>query len=107
MEQVLADAFLNFYQKMLKPEFEALKGNQAAHDERLSEAVGHLDCIYNRLGMLEDGYAEIRDRLGFIEDALETEGSDSSGLEQQVKELKQQFDVFQGRLHAVERQLGA
>lgn len=107
MEQVLADAFLNFYQKMLKPEFDALKGNQAVHDERLSEVVGHLDSIYNRLGMLEDGYSEIKDRLTLIEDALETEGSESSGLERQVKELKKQLKTFQDRLHSVERQLGA
>lgn len=107
MEQVLADAFLNFYQKMLKPEFEALKGNQAVHDERLSEVVGHLDSIYNRLGMLEDGYSEIRDRLRCIEDALETEGAESSDLEQQVQDLKKQLGSFEGRLHSVERQLGA
>ncbi|GFO68544.1 hypothetical protein GMLC_21230 [Geomonas limicola] len=104
MEQVLADAFLNFYQKVLKPEFDALKGNQAVHDERLAEVVGHLDSIYKRLGILEDGYAEIGDRLKLIEDALEAEGSENAGLEQQVKDLKKQLKSFQDRLNVVERQ---
>jgi len=105
MEKVLADAFLDFYQKMLKPEFDALKGNQAGHDERLSEVLGHLDSIYNRLGIVEDGYVEINDRLKLIEDSMESGSKESSELELRIKEIKEKLAVFQGRLESVERQL--
>ena len=107
MEKVLADAFLDFYQKMLKPEFDALKGNQSAHDERFSEVLGHLDSIYNRLGMLEDGSVEINDRLKLIEGAIDAGGGKRSDLEKQVTEIKKQLGVFQNRLKTVERQLHA
>ena len=56
MEKVLADALLDFYQKMLKPDLDAIKEKQSEHDERFSEVLGHLDSIYGRLGRLEDEY---------------------------------------------------
>jgi predicted nuclease with TOPRIM domain len=70
VEKVLADAFLDFYQKMLKPEFDALKEKHAEHDERFSEVLGHLDSIYNRLGRLEDAHKEIEGRLESVERQL-------------------------------------
>ena len=72
MEKVLADAFLEFYQKMLKPEFDALKAKQAEHDERFSEILGHLDSIYNRLGTLEDRSGDFESRLESVERQLNT-----------------------------------
>jgi len=68
VENGLADAFLNFYQKMLKPEFDAIKAKQVEHDERFSDVLGHLDTLYNRLGKLEDEYLMMNDRLKRIED---------------------------------------
>jgi chromosome segregation ATPase len=107
MEKVLADAFLDFYQKMLKPEFEALKGKQAEHDERFSEVLGHLDSMYQRLGILEDGSLEINTRLKLIEDAIASGSAKRSDLEKRVREIKEQLAAFQDRLHSVEQQLGA
>lgn len=75
MEKVFADAFLDFYQTMLKPEFDALKAKQAEHDERFSEVLGHLDSIYTRLGRLEDEQLMMNNRLERVE---ATTGSDSS-----------------------------
>jgi len=107
MEKVLADAFLNFYQKMLKPEFDVLKGKQSDHDDRFSEVLGHLDSIYNRLGILEDGYLEINGRLKLIEDAIETGSSKRSDIESSVRDIKEQLTEFHSRLKSVERQLSA
>ena len=68
MENGLADALLDFYQKMLKPEFEAIKSKLAEHDDRFSGVLGHLDSIYHRLGSLEDEYLMTNNRLKRIED---------------------------------------
>jgi chromosome segregation ATPase len=113
VEKVLADAFLDFYQKMLKPDFDAIKVKLAEHDERFSEVLGHLDSIYNRIERLEDECLTINNRLNRIEGSFERiEGSIESGnaersdLERRVKEIKEQLTVLQTRLESVERQLG-
>jgi predicted nuclease with TOPRIM domain len=107
MEKVLADAFLNFYQKMLKPEFDDLKEKQTGHDERLSEVLGHLDSIYVRLGILEEGYSEMNGRLKLIEGSIESCNISRSEMERRVKDIKEQFTEFQSRLESVERHLRA
>lgn len=43
MEKALADAFLDFYHNMLKPEFDAIKGKQAEHDQRFDEILSRLE----------------------------------------------------------------
>jgi chromosome segregation ATPase len=107
MEKVLADAFLNFYQKMLKPEFDVLKGKQTEHDGRFSEVLGHLDSIYNRLGILEDEYLEINSRLKLIEDTIEVGQAKRSVLEKSVQDMKEKLTDLQTRLVTVEQQLSA
>lgn len=54
MDNDIADALIQFYQQILKPEFDAIKAKQAEHDERFDVVTGHLDAIYHRLGTLED-----------------------------------------------------
>jgi hypothetical protein len=85
MEKVLADAFLDFYQKILKPEFDALKSKQAEHDQRFSEVLGHLDSMYNRLGLLEDGFLDVNARIKLMEDSLESGRTKSPALDMPVK----------------------
>lgn len=70
MEKKLADALLDFYQKILKPEFDVIQQKQAEHDERLLQVFGHLDSIYTRLGRLEDQISETQGRLDSIEQQL-------------------------------------
>jgi len=67
VEKVLADAFLDFYKKMLKPEFDAIQVKLAEHDERFSEVLGHLDSIYDRIGKLETESKEQENRLQAVE----------------------------------------
>jgi chromosome segregation ATPase len=68
VEKVLADAFLDFYQKMLKPEFDTIHQKLAEHDERFSEVLGHLDSIYQRLGKLEEESKELEHRVEAVEE---------------------------------------
>lgn len=105
MEKVLADAFLDFYQKVLKPEFDVLKGKQAEHDERFSEVLGHLDSIYNRLSKVEDGAGEMNASLKQIEEAAEAGRAMRSDLDRRVKEVKEQLSAVQDRLESVVRDL--
>ena len=105
MEKGLADALLEFYQKMLKPEFDAIKGKQAEHDERFSEMLGHFDSIYHRLGRLEDELLMVNNRLKRIEESVDLSNKKRSDLEKRVKEIKEQLAVLQNRLEVVERHL--
>ena len=105
MEKVLADAFLNFYQTMLKPEFDALKEKNAEHDLRFSEMIGHFDSIYNRLGRLEDELLMVNSRLSRIEDSIELGNLRHLDLEKRVKGIKEQINLLQNRLEIVERHL--
>ena len=43
MEKALADALADFYQKILKPEFDAIKGQLAEHDRRFDEILLKLE----------------------------------------------------------------
>lgn len=107
MEKVLADALLNFYQKMLKPEFDSIKGKLAEQDERFSVVLGHLDSIYNRIGRLEDESLTMNNRLKRIEASIELGDSKRSDLDKSVKGMKVQLADLQSRLESVERQLSA
>ena len=54
MEKDLADALQEFHQKLLKPEFDALKGELADRDGRLTEICDRLQDLSKILGQLED-----------------------------------------------------
>lgn len=68
MKKDLADALLDFYQKILKPEFDTIHQKLTEHDERFSEVMGHLDSVYNRLGKLDDELLMVHDRLKRVEE---------------------------------------
>lgn len=105
MQKELADALLNFYQTILKPEFDALKAKNEEHDQRFSEMLGHFDAIYRRLERVEDELLMMNNRLGRLEDAIKDEKSNRLDLELRVKEIKAQIELLQGRLEMVERHL--
>ena len=70
MEKELADGFLEFYKKMLKPEFDAIRTKQAEHDERFLEVLGHLESMYDRVGKLEAERENLQARLDSAERKL-------------------------------------
>ena len=101
----MADALMEFYQKILKPEFDAIKGKLAEHDEKFSEMLGHMDSIYHRLGRLEDESLMMNNRLNRIEDAIMSGNAKHSDLENRFKDLKEQLALIQSRLESLERQM--
>ncbi len=105
METELADALMTFYQKILKPEFDAIRGKQTEHDERFSEVLGHPDALYHRVGRLEDESLMTNNWLKRIEESIASGNVKRSDLESRVKEIKEQLAVLQNRLESVERQL--
>lgn len=105
MEKQLADALLNFYQQILKPEFDALKEKNLEHDRMFSEILGHLDALYHRVGRLEDEVLAINSRLKRIEDHIAAGNARQADLEKQVLQIKEQIVDLQTRLEAVERKL--
>ncbi len=56
MDKTISDALLEFYRKVLKPEFDAIREKQTELDERFSETFDHFDALYKRLDRLEDEY---------------------------------------------------
>lgn len=75
MEKELADALQEFHQKLLKPEFDSLKGELADRDGRLTEIGDRLQDLSKILGQLED--------------ALSASGLDGSAAEKEIDpELK-------------------
>ncbi|GAM09544.1 hypothetical protein OR1_01824 [Geobacter sp. OR-1] len=105
MEKGLADSLMEFYQQILKPEFDTIKGKQAEHDDRFSEAIEHFDALYHRLGRIEDEYLVIGNSLKRIEDSIGTGSVKRSDLERRFREIKDQFTVLQGRLDSIEKQM--
>jgi hypothetical protein len=49
MENHMSDALMEFYRKILKPEFDALKQKQAEHDERFAEIAAI--CFSSQAGV--------------------------------------------------------
>jgi len=105
MDKPIADALLDFYQKILKPELDFIKEKLVEHDQRFSEMLGHFDAIYRRLERLEDELLMVNNRLNRIEEAVNAGSAKHSDLEKRVKDLKAQIDLLQTRLEIVERHL--
>lgn len=107
MKKEMADALLDFYSKMLKPEFDALNRRLDEHEKRFSEVLSHLDAIYHRLSRVEDEQLVMNNRLSRIEMAISTGAQNHDLLAKQVKDLKQQMALLQTRLDSVEQQLSS
>lgn len=105
MEKQLADALLNFYQQILKPEFDALREKNLEHDQRFTEILGHLDALYHRVGRLEDEMLVTNNRLKRIEEQVTVGNAKQAELEKQVQQIKAQIADLQTRLELVERQM--
>jgi predicted nuclease with TOPRIM domain len=105
MEQNIADALMEFYQKILKPEFDFIKGKLIEHDEKFDQVFAHFDTVYHRLGRLEDELIVINARLKRLEDAVLSCNGRQNELELRVQEMRGQLGEFQARLESLERQL--
>ncbi len=105
MNKELSEALLDFYQKMLAPEFHSIQKKQAAHDEKFIDILGHFDDLYKHLEKLEEEYQMITFGMKRIEDRLQESQSPCQDMESKLKALKIQFSQMQSRLEAIEREI--
>jgi predicted nuclease with TOPRIM domain len=67
MEKDLSKMLIDFYHKLLQPEFAAVKEQLKQNDGKFMEMLGHLDGVHKRLDNLEAEYHSINGGLGRIE----------------------------------------
>lgn len=60
MNKELSESLLDFYQKILAPEFAAIQKKQAAHDGKFADILDHFDHLYKHLEKLEEEYQMIK-----------------------------------------------
>jgi hypothetical protein len=53
MEKDLSKALIDFYHKLLQPEFAGIKEKLKENDEKFMEMLGHLDGVHKRLADVE------------------------------------------------------
>src|SRR4030067_1271873 len=105
MNKESSEALMDFYQKMLAPEFESIQKKQAAHDGKFIDILGHFDDLYKHLEKLEEEYQMITFVMKRIEDRLQESQFPRQDMESKLKELKIQFFQMQSRLEAIEREI--
>jgi len=105
MNKELSEVLLDFYQKILAPEFVSIQKKQAAHDEKFIYIIGHFDDLYKHLEKLEEEYQMITFGMKRIEDRLQGSQFPREDIESKLKELKVQFSHMQSRLEAIEREI--
>jgi chromosome segregation ATPase len=105
MKRELAEALQDFYQRLLHPEFAALKDKQLEHDNKFLDILGHFDSLYKRLDRLEDEYFSIVQGIKRIEETLLSGTSGQDILEKRIQEMKEQIKNLQERLSEIERKV--
>ena len=107
MNKELSESLLDFYQKILAPEFESIQKKQASHDEKFIDILGHFDDLYKHLEKLEEEYQMIKLGMKRIEDCLQEGQFPRQDMESKLKELKVQFFQMQSRLEAIEQEIAS
>jgi len=105
MKKEISEALMDFYQRMLMPEFEEIKRTQAEHGTKFIDVLGHLDSIYKRFDRLEDEYQMIIAALKRLEEQMEGDSKNRKELTEKVRELKNQFQRISKRLEDLEKEL--
>ena len=70
MNNELPEALLDFYQKILAPEFESIQKKQAAHDGKFIDILGHFDDLYKHMQFIQ-----MQSRLEAIDREVTSKGS--------------------------------
>ena len=107
MNKELSESLLDFYQKILSPEFESIQKKQASHDGKFIDILGHFDDLYKHLEKLEEEYQMIKLGMKRIEDCLQEGQFPRQDIESKLKELKMQFFQMQSRLEAIEQKIAS
>lgn len=108
----VSDALVDFYGKVIEPQFDRLNKRLDQHDKKFDDLLAHSDQIYSRLDRLETEYYTItaglqrlEDRMGRIEEKLDKEIAIRERLEKEVSDLKQRVFALQARIEEIENHL--
>jgi chromosome segregation ATPase len=110
----ISDALIEFYGKIIEPQFAKLHKKLEEHDEKFGDLSSHFGKIYNRLERLETEYFTITSGLKRIETLLEgiqgkfdNESAVRERLEKEVAGLKQRVSVLQNQIEEMETRIKA
>ena len=81
MKKEISEALMDFYEKILAPEFVEIKKAQSDYSERFIDVLGHFDSVYKRFDRLEDEYQTITYGLKRIEDQLDQDYKNRKDIE--------------------------
>ena len=115
----VSDALVDFYGKVIEPQFDRLNKRLDQHDKKFDDLLAHFDQIYSRLDRLETEYytitaglqrledrmGRLEDRMGRIEEKLDKEIAIRERLEKEVSDLKQRVFALQARIEEIENHL--
>ena len=105
MKKEMSEALMDFYDKILAPEFAELKKEQTENSGKIVEMLGHFDSVYKKFDRLEDEYHTITYGLKRIEDKLDGDLKNRKDIEGRFQELKRQFEGMQLKLAAIEKEI--
>ncbi len=93
MEKDISKALVDFYHKLLQPEFTGIKEKLKENDEKFIEMLGHLDGVHKRLDNLEDEYHLINVGLGRVEKRQDQLEMKVNGIAIDLKEHRQDTEA--------------
>jgi len=67
----LADTLIEFYGKVIEPQFNKINEKLEEHDRKFADLLNHFDQIYHRLDRLETEYHTIIFSIQRIEQCLD------------------------------------
>jgi predicted nuclease with TOPRIM domain len=94
MENQISNALIDFYQKILKPDFDRIDAKLAEHDQRFTEMTEHLDSIYHRLGRVEDELLMVSSRVDRVDGKLDR-------VKGCLDRMEGRLDQMEGRLNQI------
>ena len=106
MEKEISTALIDFFQKVLKPEFAEIKEKQSEHDGRFLDMLGHFDGVYKRLENLEVEYHAIVAGMDRYEIKLERQGEELGakidGVADDLKEHRRDTEAHKSGYKAMD-----
>jgi len=105
VKKEISEALMDFYQKILVPEFTEIKKDQTENRGKLTDIIGHFDSVYQKFDRLEDEYHAITHGLKRIEEQLEGDVRNREDIEIRFQELKRQFEEMQLKMTMIEQEI--
>lgn len=94
----LADTLIEFYGKVIEPQFIKIGQKLEEHDRKFADLLNHFDQLYRRLDRLETEYQTITFSIQRIEERL-------NGVEKRLDKAEGRLDGIDKRLDTIEGKL--